>query len=481
MYDIQQEELFSFEQLMEMADELKFSAILNHLPIESILHAVNKKSVRGRPESLNTRAMIYSLIIGTVQHILFTKDLVHRLKTSSTFRKLCRFTDSDRLPSEAAYSRLITKLEQTGALQLVQNLLVDKAITHGFLTGEVLALDSSHLGAFDRNPKLDEKNTAESAVPSVSEEPALLPADLCSQPAKPKPEKPKRHKRGRIPNAEKAEWRKKVEAYEASLNLFQREVADMLPASYEELIRDMPQHPSTGVKGDPRGNRRVKYWYGYKLNLLVDTTSQYIVVGVTCSAHVSDQRPAIVLLKRLQERFPTLKVRYVLADKGYDGEPVYKQIRKLGAFPHIPLIHRSKLPKGVDKHFRPVCVKGKAYCYDSYDAKRETIKFTSPKECATCPLLNNKCQKVYKFRVATDVRKYTVPGRGSEKAAELFKQRTAIERVFAYLKLYFGLNSTRRRGKRAFVYYDLSCLTYNLCKYALDKVNKKMKLEKHAV
>lgn len=174
----------------------------------------------------------------------------------------------------------------------------------------------------------------------------------------------------------------------------------------------------------------------------------------------------------MKERFPYLKPNYVLADKGYDSEPVYRQIRDIGALPIIPLIHRSKLPEGVDKHFRPTGKQGHAYVYDSYDAKRDTIKFTRPKECASCPFQADGCQKVFKFRIDEDVRKYTAPGRGSKKFAELFKQRVAIERVFAYLKLYMELGSSRKLKKRALVDLDLSCLTYTLCKLALDRLNK---------
>ncbi|MDU0332527.1 MULTISPECIES: transposase [Paenibacillus] len=480
MYGIQQAELFSFEELMGMADEAKYSAILEHVPMGIILHAVSKKSTRGRSESLNTRAMMYSLIIGKLEHIRYTKDLIKRLRTSSEFRRLCRFTDSDRVPSEAAYSRLVARLAQSGVLRHVLDTVVDQAIAAGFLSGEVLAIDSSHIEAFDRNSKLDEGKTTTSSSPLVDEDPALFSADTCTPSQEAKPEKPKRSKRGRIPKAEWDEWRKQMDAYEASLGFFERGVADMLPASYEELARDMPQYPSTGAKGDPRGTHRVKFWYGYKANLLVDTASQYIVAGETCSAHVSDQRPAIMLLKRLQERFPDLQVKHVLADKGYDGEAVYRQIRKLGAFPIIPLIHRTKLPLKEDKYYRPLCEQGHPYRYDSYDPKGGNVKFTRPKECKECPLQAKGCQKVYKIRIETDVRKYTAPGRGSEKFAELFKQRTAIERVFAYLKLYFGMGTTRRLKKRAFVDLELSYLAYNVSKYALDYLNMNIRLTKQA-
>jgi len=206
----------------------------------------------------------------------------------------------------------------------------------------------------------------------------------------------------------------------------------------------------------------------------VDCKSQYIIASETSSANVNDQRMAIMLLKYLKEHFPRLAPKHVLADKGYDGEPVYRKIREIGAFPLIPLIHRVKLPEGVDEHLRPTCRQGHAYVYDSYDARRDTVKFTRPKECATCPSKADGCQKVFKFRVDEDVRRFTAPGRGSQKWAQLFKQRTAIERVFAYLKLYLELGSTRKLKKRALVDIQLSYLTYNLCKLALDRLNRTM-------
>lgn len=472
MYHIRQEELFSFEQIIKMAPTPKADLVLEHFPITKVLHAVSRYNRRGRPESLNTRAMIYSLIISKMEHIRFTKDLVRRLKESLEFRTRCRFTGSDRIPSEAAYSRLITKLVQCDIFRTIQEDLVEQAVTEGFLEGKVLAIDSSHIESFDRNPHLDEGKSLPEPLPET-DEPTFLDEAADKIEEKLKPTKPKRSKRGRVPKVEEAAWRAEVAAYEASLSLFEREVAAMLPATYKQLLNDMPQHASVGAKGNPRGARRAKFWHGYKLNLLVDCQSQYIVAGVTCSAHVSDQRPAIVLLKYMKERFPTLRPDYVLADKGYDSEPVYRQIRDVCAFPLIPLIHRSELPEGVDKHFRPICKQGHTYVYDSYDAKRDTIKFTRPKECTDCPFQANGCQKVHKFRVEEDVRKYTAPGRGSKKFAELFKQRTAIERVFAYLKLYLELGSSRKLKKRAFIDLDLSCLTYNLCKFTLDRLNQR--------
>ena len=82
------------------------------------------------------------------------------------------------------------------------------------------------------------------------------------------------------------------------------------------------------------------------------------------------------------------------------------------------------------------------------------------------------CQKVYKVRITTDLRKYTAPARGSKAWKTIFKRRTAVERVNAYLKGYFQLNNVRyRTGKRAKVHFDIVTLIYNASKLAGDRIN----------
>lgn len=52
-----------------------------------------------------------------------------------------------------------------------------------------------------------------------------------------------------------------------------------------------------------------------------------------------------------------------------------------------------------EKHFRPTCVLGHSYCYDSFHEKYQTLKFARTKECATCPICDDSlCQKVFKIK-----------------------------------------------------------------------------------
>lgn len=60
------------------------------------------------------------------------------------------------------------------------------------------------------------------------------------------------------------------------------------------------------------------------------------------------------------------------------------------------------------------------------------------------------------MKITKDLRRYTAPARGSKAWKDLFKRRTAIERVNGYLKEYFQLNNVKyRTGKRAKVHFDL--------------------------
>lgn len=58
---------------------------------------------RGRPESLNV--MIYSLVLGKMEHMIYTKDIVRRLKDSLEFAIRCRFTELTRFQTVSRSAR----------------------------------------------------------------------------------------------------------------------------------------------------------------------------------------------------------------------------------------------------------------------------------------------------------------------------------------------------------------------------------------
>ncbi|MBD1383633.1 IS1182 family transposase [Metabacillus arenae] len=439
---IRQGSLFDIQELYDLEPTQRFEAIFSAIDIEPIFAVVTKKSRFGRPVDLNYAAMIYSLVARISERIPFIKDLVKRLKNDMIFRLDCGFLVSDSVPSEAAYSRIVTIISESNVLEKVQETLLHQAITEGFITDDTVAIDATHFLAKDQAP--------------------------------PKEEQPKQEpkKRGRKSKEEREQWLVEKAEREANLPLFEKKIEEQLDVPLAELRAEIPQAPEWGVKKNSEGKN--VFWYGYKAHLAVGTTSQYILQSLLSSANLNDGKAAIPLLKGIHERVTLSSLRYETMDAGYDYEPIYTQIHRMGHQAVIAYNKRNEPePIGFDKHFAPTCVREHSYRYDSFDSKYETLKYTRPKECEDCPLANDGlCQKVYKVKITTDLRKYTAPARGSKAWKKIFKRRTAVERVNAYLKEYFQLNNVRyRTGKRAKVHFDLVTLVYNASKLAADRLN----------
>ncbi|MBC8080071.1 MAG: transposase [Gorillibacterium sp.] len=479
MYSIRQESLFSLEQLLEMSPNEKYAWIFETLDITPFLRAVTKKSIHGAPDTLNYRAMIYSLFIRIVERMPFIKDLVTRLKTSEEFRYHCRFTGSDAIPSEAAYSRLIRKLQKSSVFQDSHDSLIVQAYQEGYLDVAQVAVDATHVEARDAaNPAKRRSRKKNAHQKPLVEQQELLPVRTKEEVPPAESATPK--KRGRKSKEEREQWLLEQAEIEAQKTIFEKTLEQLLPLTHEEIEAETPLDPTWGTKKNT-DNKKI-FWYGYKGHFAVDCKSQYILMSMFSSAHVNDGKMSIPLLKALASRHPYLNIEHVLLDAGYDFDAVYKQVRAIGAKPLIDYNKRNEKPiEGKDEHFRPVCKAGYAYSYDSFDEKYETLKYTRPKECETCPFKEEDCQKVFKIKLDTDIRKYTVPARGSHSYKELYKKRTAVERVNGYLKEFFQLNQIRHRGGiLAKVGFEISCLVYTLSKLAVDRINKQMGAKKAA-
>lgn len=439
---IRQGSLFDLQELYDLEPTQRFEAIFSAIDIDPIFAVVTKKSRFGRPVELNYAAMIYSLIARLTERIPFIKDLVKRLKNDMIFRLDCGFLVSDSVPSEAAYSRMITIISESNVLEKTQETLLGQAITEGFITDDTVAIDATHFEARDRAPSKEEKPKTE----------------------------PK--KRGRKSKEEREQWLIEKAELKANLPLFEKKIEDQLNVPLAELRSEIPQDPEWGIKKNSEGKN--VFWYGYKAHLAVGTSSQYILQSLFSSGNLNDGKAAIPLLKGIQERVPLPSLHYETMDAGYDYEPIYTEIHRMGHQAVIAYNKRNEPePIGFDKYFAPTCFREHSYHYDSFDKKYETLKYTRPKECKDCPLAHEGlCQKVYKVKITTDLRKYTAPARGSKVWKTIFKRRTAVERVNAYLKVYFQLNNVRyRTGKRAKVHFDLVTLVYNASRLASDRIN----------
>ncbi|WP_010530510.1 IS1182 family transposase [Lentibacillus jeotgali] len=448
---IRQTSLFGIQELYEMEPTQKYEAIISAIDLDAIYHEITKKSRLGAPEELNYAAMVISIFIRYVERIPTMKDSIKRLNDDIAFKLNCGFLVSDSIPSEASYSRLLAKLSESNALEKAQENVVLQAIAEGFIVDDTVAIDATHFEARDQAPPKQEKS---------------------------KPE-PKKH--GRKSKEERDQWLKKQAEKEANMALYDKRIEAQLGVSLTELRDEVPRDPQWGVKKNSKGKN--ESWFGYKGHLAVGASSQYILQSLFSSANLNDGKAAIPLLKGMDESLPLSDLRYQTMDAGYDFEPIYEQVYQMGQQSIIAYNKRNESePIGFDKHFAPTCFREHSYRYDSYDAKYETLKYTSPKECKDCPLANEGlCQKVFKMKITKDLRRYTAPARGSKAWDDIYKRRSAVERVNAYLKEFFQLNNVRHRtGKRAKVHFDIVTLMYNASKLAADRINAKLNQQQAA-
>ena len=440
---VKQMRLFDIQELMDMESSRRFDAILSTFNLQPIFQLFRKTTMYGAPRELNYGAMIQSLVIRMVERIPTIKDLVKRLKYDLIFRLDCGFLLSDSVPSEASYSRMVDVISQSDVFVGMNDDLIRAAFTEGFLADEHVSYDATHFEARD-----------------------------ASKPSEKKEKVPK--KRGRKSKEERAAWLAEQAEIEANLTTYEKKLEDQLTIPTATLWQDIPIEPKWGVKKNSDGKNT--FWFGFKGHLAVSTKSQYIVACLMSSGSLSDSKAAIPLLKKVVEVMPN-QFTTAIFDAGYDYEAIYRQILNQDMKAVIPYVKRRESEiLGFDANFRPTCVREHSYCYDSFDEKYQSLKFTRPKECATCPLREDSlCQKVFKIKCETDIRKYTYPARGSILWKKLYKERTAVERVNAYLKEYFQLNNVRHRtGRKAKLHFNMVTFIYNACKLAVDRLNAKL-------
>ena len=142
---IRQPSLFGIQELYDMEPTEKYDAIISAIDLDAIYYAVTKKSRLGAPEELNYAAMIISCFVRYVERIPTIKDLIKRLHKDIAFKLNCGFLVSDSIPSEASYSRLVTKLLECDILEKQKEKVVLQAIEGGFITDDTAAMDATTL------------------------------------------------------------------------------------------------------------------------------------------------------------------------------------------------------------------------------------------------------------------------------------------------------------------------------------------------
>lgn len=241
----------------------------------------------------------------------------------------------------------------------------------------------------------------------------------------------------------------------------------------------LPQ-PSGGRKeyrDDKDVITRVYEWFGYKFHLLVDVKHEVILAWRITSATASDVGEIPELVRQAKAHLPEGRMETLAYDKAADSSDIHLHLAR----EHIkPLIENRKLWKnqteemlaGHDGNSNIVYDEaGTVYCYDKvsdppvkhkmsytgHEQSRGTLKYRCPAmhERWPCPSAG-RCNKGIRYgktvriKQNLDLRRFPSVPRATREFERRYKGRSAIERINARCKLFWGADDGNVKGARRF-------------------------------
>jgi len=274
-----------------------------------------------------------------------------------------------------------------------------------------------------------------------------------------------------------------------------REAADGLPLAPDSIpacgaVKAQEEPDDSGLPQPAGGKKEYKdetgkvvktyEWFGYKFHLMVDVKHEVIVaLKITSAAGegTGDSSVLPTLLEKARQVLPEGRVKTVAYDKAADDEKTHELLNKNKV---RPLIQIRTMWKGEPERMLPGHdgnsnvvhdEEGTLYCYDKvsavpvkrkmsfvgYEKSRGTLKYRCPArhEGFTCPS-DKKCNgtscygKTVRVKCETDLRRFPPIPRATLEFERRYKGRTAIERVNARTKVFWGADDGNVTGAARF-------------------------------
>jgi Transposase DDE domain./Transposase domain (DUF772). len=249
----------------------------------------------------------------------------------------------------------------------------------------------------------------------------------------------------------------------------------------EERAADdgLPQ-PSGGRKeyrDDDGQVTKVIEWFGYKLHLLVDTRHEVALAYHLTAPSSGDGERVPALLEQASGNLPANRLQTMAFDKAADDQSVHECLHEYKIKPLIQMRalwkeEPERRPEGTRLPLNVVHDEaGTFYCYDTtgeapvrhpmsyygYEADRGTLKYRCPArhEGWDCPS-DAKCNAGKKAGLsvripsALDRRRFPPIPRATQTFERMYKGRTAVERVNARLKIFWGADDGNVIGAARF-------------------------------
>jgi hypothetical protein len=318
------------EELGELSGKQRqLVSVLELLQVERCLTSVSAST--GRPRE-DRGVLARSFVAKAVYNLGTTRQMLERLGSDATLRRLCGWERASQVPSEATFSRAFAEFSSSQLPWRVHEAVIAKHVSQR-LVGHI----------------------SRDATEIMGRERALKKAAKVKGP-KPPPQRRRKKGAGRNQSGKRLERQQTM--------------------TLQEMLVDLPTACDCGSKRNSKGYPQ--HWVGYKLHLDV-ADGQIPISCILTAASVHDSQVALPLATMTAQRVTNL---YDLMDSAYDAQIIKAWSRALG---HVPLIESHRRSNGQKQEFAP------------HEAQR-------------------------------------------------FRERTAVERVYARLKEEFGGRMVRVRG-----------------------------------
>ena len=212
-----------------------------------------------------------------------------------------------------------------------------------------------------------------------------------------------------------------------------------------------------GVKTYKRddGSEKKHCWYGYNLELVVDTKYEIPVNFELLPANVGECPRLPIILGETKRLHPDFDIKYVMGDKGYDSRDNCKYV--LYDLEALPVIKMRRTLADRDAAFpgevchctelgTPICECAEKMVYAGRDGKY--LKFRCPKHAEELggPCSVSRYGRVLKISISENERRWPGLWRESKKFKRLYNRRTSVERVNSRLKEHLCLDEQHVRG-----------------------------------
>lgn len=222
---------------------------------------------------------------------------------------------------------------------------------------------------------------------------------------------------------------------------------------------------------------KVVEWFGFKLHLLVDVKHEVALSYEITAANDGDGETLPKLVEPAQTVLPANRMQTLAYDKAADSHEVHQLLDEAQIKPLIQMrsLWKSEPERRLPGHDGTSNIvydeAGTVYCYDQvstpivrhamayigHEPERQTLKYRCPAmhEGWTCPM-SAICNagKSYGLTVRVkrdiDLRRFPAIPRATKKFERLYKGRTAVERVNARLKVFWGADDGNVTGSRRF-------------------------------